>query len=161
MARVIKRYENRKLYDTAGKRYISLDDIAAMVRGGEEVQVTDNATGEDLTAQTLSKVILEEGAGSRAYLPPQFLHNVLRFGNRFVTGSVEQVNAAVDRLVEASLQRLGPVREHRQEMARVRERLDRLERLIDELAEEGHGNDTGTAGGPAGGTAKGQVPREG
>jgi len=149
MARVIKRYENRKLYDTAGKRYISLDEIAGMVRAGEEVRVTDNATGEDLTAQTLSKVILEAGAGSSTYLSPQFLHNVLRFGNRFVAGSVEQVNAAVDRLVEASLQRLGPVREHRQEMARIKERLDRLERLIDQIAEDAHGNDTGTTEGSA------------
>ncbi len=149
MARMIKRYENRKLYDTAEKRYISLDDIAALVRAGEEVEVVDNVSGDDLTAQTLAKVILE--SGSRPKLPPQFLHDVLRFGNRFVTGSAEQVNAGIDRVVEASLQRLGPVRETRQELARVRERLAKLERLIDELsAEEAHGDETGSTGGPAG-----------
>ncbi len=158
MARVIKRYENRKLYDTTEKRYISLDDISAMVRAGEEVQVVDNATGDDLTAQTLAKVILEEGAGNRSYLPTEFLHDVLRFGNRVMTGSMEQVNARIDRLVEASIQRLGPVRETRQEMTRVRERLDKLERLIDELtAEEPHGNDTGTTDGSAGGPERGEM----
>jgi polyhydroxyalkanoate synthesis repressor PhaR len=160
MARIIKRYENRKLYDTDEKRYISLDDIAELVRAGAEVTVVDNATGADLTAQTLAKVILEQGAGSRPGLPPQFLHDVLRYGNRFVAGGMEQVHSGFDRLVEASLQRLGPVREVRQEMARVRERLERLEGLISEM-EEQHGNDTDRPDGSAGRPDRGNEPEHG
>ena len=69
--RVIKRYSNRKLYDTNTSRYVALDDIAGMVRRGEEVAVTDNETGADLTAVTLAQIILEDerrrsGVGSVA-----------------------------------------------------------------------------------------------
>lgn len=155
MARVIKRYENRKLYDTAAKRYVSLEDIAGLVRQGEEVAVLDNASGADLTSSTLAKVISGETAGSTE-VQPEFLHQVLRFGNRFVAGGVEGVQQGVDRLIEASLERLGPVRDVRKEMARVRERLEKLERLVEQLsAEERNVNDTestdGRSGEPAGG----------
>ena len=61
MARLIKRYENRKLYDTEASAYVSLADVAALVRRGETVEVIDKATGKDLTAQILTQMILEEG----------------------------------------------------------------------------------------------------
>ena len=60
MARVVKRYANRKLYDTTTSRYVALDDISGLIRSGEEVEVTDNETGADLTAVTLAQIILEE-----------------------------------------------------------------------------------------------------
>ncbi|HWR54779.1 MAG TPA: polyhydroxyalkanoate synthesis regulator DNA-binding domain-containing protein [Bryobacteraceae bacterium] len=154
MARVIKRYENRKLYDTAAKRYVSLEDIAGLVRQGEEISVLDNASGSDLTSSTLAKVISGETAGSE--VQPEFLHQVLRFGNRFVAGGVEGVQQGLDRLIEASIERLGPVREVRKEMTGVRERLEKLERLVEQLtAEERNVNNTestdGRSGEPAGG----------
>ncbi|HOK47501.1 MAG TPA: polyhydroxyalkanoate synthesis regulator DNA-binding domain-containing protein [Bryobacteraceae bacterium] len=136
MPRPIKRYENRKLYDTVAKKYISLEEIARLVRAGEEVTVTDNATGADLTAETLTKVILEEQASRRRPLPPQFLHDLLRGSGKFV-------NRNLDLLIEASLRRLGPVRETLEELARLRERLDKLEKLIESFErEEQHGDDT-------------------
>jgi polyhydroxyalkanoate synthesis repressor PhaR len=58
--RVIKRYSNRKLYDTKDSRYVTLLQIAEMVRGGEEVQIIDNNTKEDLTEVTLAQIIYEE-----------------------------------------------------------------------------------------------------
>jgi polyhydroxyalkanoate synthesis repressor PhaR len=54
MAYVIKRYANRKLYDTQSKRYLTLDEVAILVRAGEEVQVVDADSGADLTGQTCS-----------------------------------------------------------------------------------------------------------
>ncbi len=57
---VIKRYPNRKLYDTAAKQYVSLDGIAELIRGGADVQVVDYTTGEDLTALILMQVIVEQ-----------------------------------------------------------------------------------------------------
>ena len=57
MVRLIKRYESRKLYDTEESRYVSLDEIAAFVRLGQEVRVVDNATSEDVTGQTLAQII--------------------------------------------------------------------------------------------------------
>jgi polyhydroxyalkanoate synthesis repressor PhaR len=132
----IKRYENRKLYDTVAKHYISLDEIAQLVRSGEEITVTDNATGSDLTAETLAKVILEEQASRRRPLPPQFFHELVRGGGKFL-------NRNLDLLIEASLRRLGPVRETCEEMARVRERLNKLEGLIEAIErEEQHGDDS-------------------
>jgi polyhydroxyalkanoate synthesis repressor PhaR len=58
--RVIKRYSNRKLYDTRGSRYVTLLQIAEMVRAGEDVQIIDNATKEDKTDVTLALIISEE-----------------------------------------------------------------------------------------------------
>jgi polyhydroxyalkanoate synthesis repressor PhaR len=58
--RVIKRYSNRKLYDTRESRYVTLLQIADLVRGGEDVQVIDNATKEDKTEVTLALIISEE-----------------------------------------------------------------------------------------------------
>ena len=58
--RVIKRYSNRKLYDTKGSRYVTLLQIAEMVRAGEDVQIIDNATKEDKTDVTLALIISEE-----------------------------------------------------------------------------------------------------
>ena len=58
--RVIKKYSNRKLYDTQSRRYITLDDIARMVRGGEDVTVVQRDSGQDLTAVVLSQIVARE-----------------------------------------------------------------------------------------------------
>jgi polyhydroxyalkanoate synthesis repressor PhaR len=58
--KVIKRYTNRKLYDTVESRYVTLDEIAAMIRAGGEVKVIDNRTREDLTSITLAQIIFEQ-----------------------------------------------------------------------------------------------------
>jgi polyhydroxyalkanoate synthesis repressor PhaR len=58
--RLIKKYPNRKLYDTVGKRYVSLPGISSLIRDGEEVQVVDNRTGEDLTTTVLSQILREQ-----------------------------------------------------------------------------------------------------
>ena len=63
MARTIKRYANRKLYDTVASKYVTLNGIADLVRGGEDVQIIDNTTKEDLTALTLAQILYE---GERA-----------------------------------------------------------------------------------------------
>ena len=59
-ARTIKRYANRKLYDTRDSRYVTLDHIAAMVRAGDDVKVVENTTRADLTTATLAQIIFEE-----------------------------------------------------------------------------------------------------
>ena len=59
MAYVIKRYSNRKLYDTQESRYVTLEEIEEMIRAGREISVVDAASGEDLTSVTLTRIILE------------------------------------------------------------------------------------------------------
>jgi polyhydroxyalkanoate synthesis repressor PhaR len=77
--RTIKRYSNRKLYDTEDKRYITLDHIAQLIRAGHDVEVVDNVTGEDLTAVTLSQIIFEQQKrGSQT--PLGFFTSLIRFG---------------------------------------------------------------------------------
>ncbi len=70
MARVIKRYGNRKLYDVQASEYVSLDQVAALIRSGATVEVVDNVTGEDITAQTLTQIVLDKGKRGRSILPP-------------------------------------------------------------------------------------------
>jgi polyhydroxyalkanoate synthesis repressor PhaR len=75
--RIIKRYSNRKLYDTKDSRYVTLLQIAEMVRGGEEVQIIDNNTKDDLTEVTLAQIIYEEQKAHSRNVPLQTLKELL------------------------------------------------------------------------------------
>lgn len=130
MIRVIKRYESRKLYDTEESRYISLEDISAWVREGQDVKVVDNATSEDVTPQILTQIILDEGKRGSSFLPTELLHDLVRAGEKAINTGVEQVQTRVDHLVQRSIDRLAPVRQARQEMALLRERLGELENTL-------------------------------
>ncbi|HSF38510.1 MAG TPA: polyhydroxyalkanoate synthesis regulator DNA-binding domain-containing protein [Thermoanaerobaculia bacterium] len=129
MIRLIKRYESRKLYDTEESRYVSLDEIANWVRQGQEVRVVDNATGGDVTSQTLTQIILDEGRKGTSFLPSELLHDLVRVGERAVNSGLEQVQHSVDRLID----RLGPVRRAREEMSSLRARLEQLETSLADL----------------------------
>ncbi len=136
MIRVIKRYESRKLYDTEESRYISLEDIAKWVRDGQDVRVIDNASNDDVTAQILTQVIHDEGKRGTSFLPTELLHELVRLGEEAMSTGVEQVQGTVDRLVKASIDRLGPVRRAREEMTHLRSRLAKLETTLGALEEE-------------------------
>ena len=75
--RIIKRYSNRKLYDTKDSRYVTLLQIAEMVRGGEEVQIIDNNSKEDLTEVTLAQIIYEEKKANSRAVPLQTLKDLI------------------------------------------------------------------------------------
>lgn len=75
--RIIKRYSNRKLYDTKDSRYVTLLQIAEMVRGGEEVQIIDNNSKEDLTEVTLAQIIYEEKKANSRTVPLQTLKELI------------------------------------------------------------------------------------
>lgn len=136
MIRLIKRYESRKLYDTEESRYVSLDEISTWIRQGQEVKVVDNATGSDVTSQTLTQIILDEGRRGTSFLPSELLHDLVRMGERAVSTGFEQVSNGVDRLVQASIDRLGPVRRVREEMSSLRARLEQLESSLADLERE-------------------------
>ena len=74
---VIKKYGNRRLYDTAASRYVNLDDIAAFVREGKPVQVVDAKTGQDLTRVTLTQVIMEDARDKPTGLPLELLRQLV------------------------------------------------------------------------------------
>jgi polyhydroxyalkanoate synthesis repressor PhaR len=74
---VVKKYGNRRLYDTAGSRYVNLDDIAALIREGKEVQVIDAKTGRDLTRVTLTQIITEDAKDKPTGLPLELLRQLI------------------------------------------------------------------------------------
>ena len=78
---LIKRHGNRRLYNTDTKGYVSLDDLAEIVRAGHDVQVIDSKTDEDVTKAVLIQVILEEEKKDSSVLPTDFLFQVLRSRN--------------------------------------------------------------------------------
>lgn len=78
--RLIKKYPNRKFYDTVNKRYISLSGITSLVRDGEEVQVVDNRTGNDLTTLVLSQILREQESQDSS-LPQGLLTALVRRGS--------------------------------------------------------------------------------
>lgn len=139
MIRIVKRYESRKLYDTEESRYVSLEDIAKWVRGGQEVKVIDNATSADVSAQVLTQIILDDGKRGTSFLPSELLHELVRAGEKAVSTGVERVQGKVDRLVQASIDRLGPVRRAREEMSQLRDRLAELESTLSNLEADGVG----------------------
>ncbi len=77
---LIKRYANRKLYDQGRSRYVTLEELADLIRQGREIRVVDAVSGEDLTTQTLAQIILDTTRERRAALPSAFLHQLIKHG---------------------------------------------------------------------------------
>ena len=140
MPRLIKRYGSRKLYDTTESRYVSLDEVAGFVRSGDEVEVVDNKSGQDVTAAILTQIISEEGRNGRSLLTTHFLHDLVRVGERaykagekVVETGLTQARRGVDDLTTRAVDKIRPgglVGEVRDEMERLRARLDGLERSL-------------------------------
>ena len=133
MIRLVKRYGSRKLYDTEESRYVHLEELAAWIRQGQELKVVDNTTGEDVTAQTLTQIISEEGRRGRSALPESVLHEIIRFGQHAVSEGVGRLQTGVDRVMRASVDRLAPLRQAREEMDQLRRRLAELESSLQEI----------------------------
>jgi polyhydroxyalkanoate synthesis repressor PhaR len=74
---IIKKYGNRRLYDTAGSRYVNLDDIARLIREGQDVKVVDAKTGHDLTRVVLTQIITEDAKGKPTGLPLELLRQLI------------------------------------------------------------------------------------
>ena len=98
--KVIKRYTNRKLYDTVESRYVTLDEIAQMIKGGAEVKIIDNRTKEDLTSVTLAQIIFEEEK-KRSQMPLGVLREIIRHGGEAVAGFyAEKAGTLVGKVAE-------------------------------------------------------------
>ena len=97
MSRLVKRYGNRKLYDTSESRYVTLDEIGRWVKAGEEVKILENDTGEDLTAVTFAQIILEEERRKNGLLPLPILRKIIQQGE----ATLQDIATRVDRGIEA------------------------------------------------------------
>jgi polyhydroxyalkanoate synthesis repressor PhaR len=92
--RLIKRYDNRKLYDTATRAYVTLEELATIISAGHELRVVDQRTGEDLTTVVLAQVVLEGLKARTAEIPRQVLTRLIRFG---FSAKGQQAQAAASR----------------------------------------------------------------
>lgn len=104
--KVIKRYTNRKLYDTVESRYVTLDEIAEMVKQGVEVKIIDNRTKEDLTSVTLAQIVFEEEK-KKNQMPLAVLREIIRHPGDSITDFIStQVSPRVDALRQEAGQRI-------------------------------------------------------
>jgi polyhydroxyalkanoate synthesis repressor PhaR len=110
---IIKKYGNRRLYDTAGSRYVNLDDIAALVREGRAVQVVDAKTGQDLTRVTLTQIITEDAKDKPTGLPLELLRQLIvasdEVRQEFVMWYLKSAFDTYQKVQDAVQNRLGEV----------------------------------------------------
>jgi polyhydroxyalkanoate synthesis repressor PhaR len=136
--RVIRKYGNRRLYDTAGKCYVNLDEISRMIRDGDNVQVVDAKTGEDLTRSILTQIIVEETRTRDGGLPVEILrelvalsdqtqHDVLAHYLRAALDTYRRAQQVPVDLMRSLLVRRPP---DRTEVEELRRRVEELERRI-------------------------------
>ena len=78
---ILKKYANRRLYDTRQSCYVTLGEVAKQIRGGQEVQVLDAKTKEDVTSFILTQILLEEAKNKQFLLPPPLLHLMIQYGD--------------------------------------------------------------------------------
>jgi len=91
--RIIKRYANRKLYDTEHSRYVTLDQISEMIRNGDDVKIVDNKSKEDLTTVTLAQIIFEEEKKQRSFLPLAAMRNIIQSGGEWFAEAQRRVQS--------------------------------------------------------------------
>lgn len=128
MGRIIKRYGNRKLYDTSESRYVTLDEIARYVRAGEDITVIENETGEDLTSLAFAQIILEEERRKSGVLSLPVLRQLIQHGEQALHGIAAHVDRGMGAIGEIG-ERAG---RRMQEFVGIGERLGTLQRQIDE-----------------------------
>lgn len=94
---VIKKYENRRLYDTTNSRYINQDEVAQMLKNGYEVQVVDAATGEDLTRLVLTQIIVEQAKAPESAFPLDILRQMVVASSRATQeGTLKYMKGVLD-----------------------------------------------------------------
>src|SRR3984957_7299404 len=114
--RVIKKYANRRLYDSTGSRHVTLDDIRKMIVSGENVKIVDDKSGEDLTRAVLLQVISEQEQFGTPVLSTELLEGIIRFyGNpvqEMLTQYMEQSVGAIARQQQAMRAEMAKVMEN-------------------------------------------------
>ena len=94
--KTIKRYENRKLYDVEEKKYIKLNEIAELIKTGQEVEIIDHASDEDITAATLAQILYEQEKQGHTNLPSEILSKMIQIGNHQITTLRHGLITAID-----------------------------------------------------------------
>lgn len=87
---LLKKYTNRRLYDTEKSIYVTMDYVTDVIRKGRQIQVTDAKTGEDVTSSILTQIVLEEARKKKYLLPPPLLYLIIQYGENVLTDFFEK-----------------------------------------------------------------------
>lgn len=87
---LLKKYNNRRLYDTEKSIYVTLDYVTDVVKKGRKVKVADAKTGEDVTSAILTQIVLEEARKKKYLLPPELLYLIIQYGENVLTDFFEK-----------------------------------------------------------------------
>ncbi|MFO8029550.1 MAG: polyhydroxyalkanoate synthesis regulator DNA-binding domain-containing protein [Cyclonatronaceae bacterium] len=132
--RWIKRYANRKMYDVAESRYVSLGDLAELIRSGESIRVTDKSGSEDFTAQVLRQIIVDQSRQSDASSVPA-LHEWIRMGGSFLDERWDEIRSSMEGWIEGSKKRLLKGL-NREDYSTLQNKVEELEKKIEELDQQ-------------------------
>jgi polyhydroxyalkanoate synthesis repressor PhaR len=163
---VIKKYANRRLYNTAKSSYVTLDDLSKMVRAGQNFAVYDAKTGDDITRSVLTQIIFEEEAKGHSMLPTNFLRQIISlYGDAlqgvvpsYLEASMETFSQNQDRMRQAFGS--NPAAANFETMARSNmEWFEQAMRMFSPFG-AGAGTRAGDAGKPAARPAEPEAPRE-
>jgi len=135
--KIIKRYQNRKLYDTSDSCYVTLEDISEMIKLGEEIQVIDNTTKEDLTAVTLAQIIFEEQKKKTNVLPLSMFRQIIQGSGEALRDLVTigareigHVREFVDDKVKPAVSNLQDIPSVKSEIESLKQRIGALESAL-------------------------------
>jgi polyhydroxyalkanoate synthesis repressor PhaR len=162
---VIKKYANRRLYNTAKSSYVTLDDLAKMVRAGQDFAVYDAKSGDDITRSVLTQIIFEEEAKGQSMLPTNFLRQIISLYGDVLQGAVPSyLEASMDAFAqnqERIRQAFGGANPIANFEALTRSNMEWFEQAMRMFSPFGPG--AGGAGGPSagGGAAPAPGPRGG
>jgi polyhydroxyalkanoate synthesis repressor PhaR len=105
---VIRKYENRRLYDTANSRYVNLNDVAGMLRDGMNVQVVDSATGEDITRLILTQIIVENAKDGESALSLDILKQIVMATGRAGQETISKYTRSIFDLYQTAYRAFAP-----------------------------------------------------
>ena len=135
--KLIKRYQNRKLYDTSDSCYVTLEDIGDMIKIGEEVQIIDNQTKEDLTAVTLAQIIFEEQKKKTNVQPLDTFREIIQSGGEIISDFVNKAVTSGGREIQTVRkivdENIRPAVEHIRDLPSVQNEIKDLKNRLGEL----------------------------
>lgn len=124
MTRIIKKYGNRKLYDTSQSKYVSLKHVKEVIRDGENVTIIERDTGKDITSEVLTKAILEDTEDKRDTITSGVLHNLIRWGSDTIDAGLSQVGKGLNKVLPIA---------GVQEISTLQSQIKELEKKVNQL----------------------------
>jgi len=132
--KLIKRYSNRKLYDTERSSYVTLEEISQMVRDGSELRIVDNKSGEDITSVTLAQIVFEQEKKDKRTLPMQALRDMIRSPSDFISRLSRDVSdMREDAMTQVEKVKRTAAQQQAEVVAPVREFFDSIPRALEEV----------------------------